>query len=141
MTADKQLLSRERVAFIRAQLEQEANGESAACTPAAEAVAIPVEATPRPQPPVPTVTVSPPPTPEPDAQPQPELSIRRKARVATEPTPEPSLLASLNGERVRLLTHVIPDAQGHVCVQSINTDGPHQTVPASHLTLIGFGHG
>jgi ParB family chromosome partitioning protein len=142
LTADQQLLSRERLASIRAQLEQEANRQREAC-PANPAVdALPVQTPPLPQPHEPTAMAAPAPdTPiETPPPPQPPLSVSQ-VRVTTRSPRTPDLLASLDGERVRILIHSIPDAEGHVYVQPMNTDASRQAVPASRLTLIGFGHG
>ncbi|MBS3997350.1 MAG: hypothetical protein KGZ67_08435 [Hydrogenophaga sp.] len=102
-----------------------------------------VEVTPLQHSPDPTVTVAPPPAPEAAAQPQQEsqLSFGSKTRVVVEHGLTPSLLASLDGVRARILTHAIPDAEGHVYVHSINAGASHHAVKASRLTLIGLGPG
>lgn len=64
--------------------------------------------------------------------------VRQAPRVSKGVTQTPSLLALLDGNLVRVVTHSIPVEQGHVYVQPQQEDTT-QSVVASSLTLVGFG--
>jgi ParB family chromosome partitioning protein len=143
LTADKQPLTRERAAQLRSQLDHDAPAEGLSASHGRD-LEQPVQLQPSPEPAEPIA----------DADPAPQVAaehpinpVRPVAKptasrppVSTRPTPPARLLARLGSETVQVLTTAIPEEEGHVFVQALDTDEP-ASVQASRLTLIGFAKG
>jgi ParB family chromosome partitioning protein len=143
LTADKQPLTRERAAQLRAQLDHDAPAEGLSASHG-RVLDQPVQIQPSPELPKPILDA------EPATQVTAELSINparpvakptaSRPQVSTGPTPPARLLARLGSETVQVLTTAIPEEEGHVFVQALDADEP-APLPASRLILIGFAKG